>query len=106
MDWFEFRAGNATAFGRETNAGFIVRKGSTAVAEGTAKVKRDAKQRRELVGLGVLKPKSPDLLEFTSDYEFNSPSAAGGVIKDGNCSGPQAWRHTKTGETLKDWRKR
>lgn len=106
MDWFEFKAGNATAYGCETNTGFVVRKGSTAVAEGTATVKRDAKQRRELLGSGVLKPKTADLLEFTSDHEFTSPSAAGGVIKDGNCSGPQAWRHTKTGESLKVWRKR
>lgn len=106
MDWFQFRFGDATAFGRETEDGFLVRQGSTAIEAGSAIVRRDARCRGDLISRGVLKPGASGLLEFHHDHVFNSPSQAAGVVKDGNCSGPENWKHVETGETLKDYRSR
>jgi len=104
-DWFVFRPQSAQAYGRLTESGFLVRSGSTAMREGSPKVKRDREERDRLVRQGVLVPDSdPRLYRFARDYEFTSASQAAGIIKDGNSSGPQQWKHERTGETLKDWR--
>lgn len=102
-DWFEMPAQEAQAFGRPEARGFLVRQGSTAMREGSPKVKRDREERDRLVRQGVLVVQSdPDLYCFSQDYVFGSSSVAGGIVKDGNCSGPQSWRRPVDGKTLKD----
>lgn len=102
-DWFVMRPQKAQAYGRPVTNGFIVRKGSTAMLEGSPRVKRDREERDRLVRLGVLVPNSdPDLYRFSRDHIFGRSSVAGGIIKDGNCSGPQSWRRPGDGKTLKD----
>lgn len=102
-DWFVFRPERAQAFGRPTDGGFTVRIGSTAMVNGSPKVKRDRPLRDKLLREGVLVPDGdPDLYRFTRDYEFTSASAAAGVIKDGNSSGPQQWLHETTKSSLQD----
>ena len=82
--WFVLRPQKAQAFGRPEGNKFIVRKGSTAMLDGSPRVKRDREERDRLVRQGVLVPDSdPDL-------------------KDGNCSGPQSWRRPTDGKTLKE----
>jgi len=101
--WFVMRPQKAQAFGRPEANGFLVRQGSTAMINGSPSVKRDREERDRLVRQGVLVPDSdPDLYRFSQDHLFGSPSVAGGVIKDGNCSGPQSWRRESDGKTLKD----
>ncbi|WP_431298469.1 DUF4357 domain-containing protein [Tabrizicola sp. BL-A-41-H6] len=101
--WFVLRAQKAQAFGRPEADGFLVRKGSTAMREGSPQVKRDREERDRLVRQGVLIPDSdPDLFRFSRDNLFGSSSVAGGVVKDGNCSGPQSWCRPTDGKTLKD----
>ena len=101
--WFTMRPQKAQAFGRPENGGFLVRKGSTAMLDGSPRVKRDRKERDELVRQGVLVQDSdPDLYRFSRDHHFGSASVAGGVVKDGNCSGPQSWRRAIDGKTLKE----
>lgn len=102
-DWFVMRPQKAQAYGRPESGGFLVRKGSTAMREGSPLVKRDREERDRLVRQGVLVPdKDLDLYRFSRDHLFASSSEAGGVVKDGNCSRPQSWRRSSDGKTLKD----
>ncbi|MGO6846277.1 DUF4357 domain-containing protein [Rhizobium ruizarguesonis] len=102
-DWFVMRPRKAQAYGRLTGDGFLVREGSTAMREGSPGVKRDREERDRLVRQGVLVPDSdPDLYRFSRDHLFGSSSAAGGIVKDGNCSGPQSWRRPSDGKSIKD----
>lgn len=101
--WFAFRAGGAQAYGRPVDGGFLVRAGSTAMREGTPLKKRDREERDRLVRTGVLIPDGdPALFRFSRDHLCSSSSQAGGVVKDGNCSGPQSWKNPVTNRTLKD----
>ncbi|GEQ99340.1 hypothetical protein JCM17844_29770 [Iodidimonas gelatinilytica] len=102
-DWFVMRPQKAQAYGRPEADGFLVHKGSTAMRDGSPSVKRDREERDRLVRQGILVPDSdPDLYRFSCDHLFSSSSAAGGVIRDGNCSGPQSWRRPSDNKTLKD----
>ncbi len=101
-DWFTFKPEQAQAYGRIQGNEFLVRKGSTAMREGSSKLKRDREERNRLIRIGVLVPDDQvALYRFSRDHLFNSSSAAGGVIRDGNCSGPQSWRRVTDGKTLK-----
>lgn len=103
QDWFVMRPQKAQAYGRPEANGFLVRKGSTAMLDDSPRAKRDRWERDRLIQLGVLvQDRDPELLRFTRAHLFNSASLAGGVIKDGNCSGPQSWRREGDGKTLKD----
>lgn len=102
---FVFKAQKAHARARIVDGRkLVVLKGSTAMRNGSPDVKRDAKYRDQLVQEGVLTPSpNPELYVFSRDYEFESASRAGGVIKDGNTSGPQSWRDPATKRTLKNF---
>lgn len=103
FDWFTMTPENAQAFGRPTANGFLVRAGSTAMVDGSPNKKRDRPLRDKLVANGVLvRNASPELYRFACDHEFSSSSAAGGIIKDGNCSGPGAWKRVSDGLSLRD----
>ena len=102
--WFRFEIGKARAEGRPKGKGFLVRTGSTALVNGTSKVKRDLAYRENLVSQGILTPTDDvDVYRFTADHLFPSSSKAGGVVKNGNCSGPSIWKLPDTGRTLRDW---
>lgn len=71
--------------------------------KGSPNEKRDRALRDRLVSEGILvKDSNPELYRFSSDYEFSSASAAGGVVRDGNCSGPGAWIRVSDGVSLRD----
>ena len=101
---FRYRSHGAQAHGHILPDGsFLVLSGSTALKNSSAAKKRDREERDRLVRTGVLVPHSdPELLVFTRDQEFSSPSRAAGIVKDGNASGPQLWIDIATGKTLKD----
>lgn len=102
-EWFVFRPQSAQAYGQPQNDGFLVRAGSTAMKEGSPKVKRDREERERLVRIGTLVADSdPDLYRFAKDHLFSSASQAGGVVKDGNCSGPQYWRRVSDNKRLSE----
>lgn len=97
------RPEKAQAYGRPVPDGFLVQKGSTAMVDGSPSVKRNAFERDRLVRQGVLsRHEEAGLFVFTRDHVFNSSSEAGGIIKDGNCSGPSSWKNVVTGKTLRD----
>ncbi|MBL3584480.1 DUF4357 domain-containing protein [Rhodovulum sulfidophilum] len=41
------------------------------------------------------------MYRFSRDHLFGSSSVAGGIVKDGNCSGPQTWRRPGDGKTIR-----
>lgn len=105
MPNFVFRPERAQAFGRPLEDGsFLIISGSTAMRSGSPNKKRDLADRDALVRKGVLIVDSdPTLYRFTRDHVFGSSSKAAGIIKDGNASGPQLWKHVATGESLRDF---
>jgi hypothetical protein len=91
------------ATGLRTAAGFLVKKGSTAVAtERPSSEKwpwtRNLRQKLKDEGALVV---SADCLSFAKDVEFASPSAAAAVIHGGHANGLTAWKD-KHGKTLKE----
>jgi hypothetical protein len=103
LDWFVMQPEKAQAYGRPEGDGFLVRAGSTAMKNGSPKVKRDREERDRLVRTGVLVDhENLELFQFASDHLFNSPSIAGGVVKDGNCSGPQSWQRVGDNKKLSE----
>lgn len=109
MTEFILERQKAVAYGQPVGSGsrpkFLVKAGSTAMRNGSPRVKRKAELTDELARTGILVPHNsdPNLWVFAKDYIFSSPSAAGDIINDGNLSAPQYWRDTSTGETLKVW---
>jgi len=96
--WLEMLPEKAQAYGRPEADGFLVRKGSTAMWEGSPRVNRD-----RLVRLGVLVPDNlQDLYRLSCDYHFSSSGVAGDIVKDGNCSGSRSWCRAFDGKTIKD----
>ena len=104
---FIFEAGKAKARAKPMDGRrLLVLKGSTALKlNNRAMTDRDREERDALVRAGVMVPHARDaeLLEFAQDHVFDSASAASGVIKDGNVSGPQSWKNPATRKTLRDF---
>ncbi|GAA4380517.1 GIY-YIG nuclease family protein [Hymenobacter koreensis] len=97
------RIKNAVARGKRTPAGFVVFKNSTAVlAERPSAGTQHGyvvELRNKLIEEGIL-IKDKDLLIFSEDVEFTSPSAAAAVIQGGGANGLTSWRNS-AGKTLK-----
>lgn len=108
METYTLKLGRAVAFGSPTSGGnrpgFVVRAGSTAIKIGAAKIRRDDPLRDRLLRTGTLvdSKSDPALYVFSRDFEFKSASNAGGIINDGNLSGPERWLNAETGSSLKD----
>lgn len=91
------------AFGRQTENGFVILKGSAAVIEerpSTQKFRYAANLRKNLIEEGILVPET-NHMSFVKDHEFSSPSAAAAVIHGGQANGLTAWRD-EDGTTMKD----
>ena len=56
--------------------------------------------RQELLGKGILAPRSEGGFVFTADQLFNSPSLAASLVAGNNRSGLDAWQNS-AGYTLK-----
>ncbi len=92
---------NAKAQGQRSPNGFVIYKGSTAVAEERPSAQQWVKSlRQQLLDEGVI-TLDKGLLRFVKDAEFSSPSAAAATIKGGNANGLTAWR-TEQGVTLRE----
>lgn len=101
MNKYFFSKEKAHAVADQTPEGFRIHAGSTAMLDGSPNEKRDRPLREKLIRDGVLvRHRDPELLRFTRDYIFDSPSAAAGVVKDGNSSGTNDWRDVVTGKKI------
>lgn len=88
----------------EFDGEYVVLKGSTARAIDEYISNSYGTHRKILLDEGKLKPtNNPDLLQFTEDVTFASPSAASAVILNRNDNGRRSWRVAKTGQTLAEW---
>lgn len=93
-----------SARGQRSSEGFIVLKGSQAIAQIRPSASKQSlwitNLRNDLVGFKILIPKD-DHLVFAMNYEFRSPSAAAAVIRGGNANGLTEWK-SEEGITLKE----
>ena len=91
------------AAGYESTQGFVVRKGSQAVAEVVESMAQYAANalamRQELIGVGVL-AFDGGVYVMTQDHTFNSPSRAACVLLGRSANGRIEWKDVQ-GRTLK-----
>jgi hypothetical protein len=88
-----------------TPGGYLVPKGSRArKAEAPTLQSTYKNLRATLLSSGVL-VETAESIEFTSDYVFNSPSAAACVVSGTTLSGGSGWR-LRDGTTYKAWEQR
>lgn len=92
---------NFTASGIDTSQGFVVLAGSEAVLNvGTSLGLSVRDVRRDLLSNGVLLEVG-ELLKFTQDYVFSSPSFAASLVLGRSANGRIEWKDSQ-GRTLKE----
>lgn len=103
---FIFASAGASATARETDDGFVVLAGSTARRTPTGTFPAGyLALRDQLVADGkLIDGPTPDLLAFTTDVVFSSPSAAASIVAARSASGPREWKIAATGQMYKDWK--
>lgn len=101
---FRLESVGVKARAREIDGEFVVLKGSTARKEGVASLDTYRGLREELIGTGKLLPgEDLNVLVFTEDVSFSSPSAAATVVRAGNANGRQEWKEEKSGKSYAQW---
>lgn len=86
------RGKGVAARGRQTADGFVVLRGSQAVADAAPHLEGSPlRLRKELIEEGVL-ARAGEHLEFQRDHTFRSPSAAAGVVLGRSAAGPKEWQ--------------
>jgi hypothetical protein len=89
------------AQGYESDDGFVVKKGSTAIGTEVPSIQSYiAALRRDLLQSGIL-VRQGDHLILTQDYEFTSPSTAASALLAASNNGRDSWR-THSGVPLKE----
>lgn len=99
---FICRSNGAEARMYRSGPGFVVLKDSTAVKRAVPSLSKGDRARRDsLVQEGTLvsHPSSEDLLLFSADATFSSPSAAASVVTGSSQNGRSAWK-LSSGKTL------
>jgi hypothetical protein len=98
--------GSLVAFGQELGTGFKVFAGSKARATWAGKPHHYQALYDELVACGVLVAgRDAEYLQFSSDYVFNSPSAASAIVVGRPDNGRDSWRLKGTSITYNAWLK-
>ena len=86
---------------------FIVQKGSTARRKNVDSLQPSYQNMRQrMVESGVLTPQSAELLVFTQDFLFESPTAAAVAVAGTSLNGRDMWKVASTGESYKEWQQR
>jgi hypothetical protein len=99
---FTYVVKEARARGAQTDEGFVVFKGSTALKQVTESMSAPGyiALKKELITVGKLALKG-DVYEFVEDVLFDSPSAAAAVVYGNAANGRIAWK-SADGRTLKE----
>ena len=98
---------SATAECIAKDGAFIVQKGSTARRSNVESLQNSYKNMRtRLVESGVLEPQGTNLLKFTQDYVFDSPTAAAVAVAGTSVNGRDTWKVASSGESYKQWQER
>jgi hypothetical protein len=95
-----FSIKQAVAHGQVTDEGFVVFKGSTALAQINPSMGSYTTYKTELVATGKVLEKG-DLLQFKENVLFTSPTAAAATISGSSVNGRMAWKDAQ-GRTLKE----
>ncbi len=88
------------AEGYESNAGFVVKKGSQAKGTTTTSMTLGLKLRDALLANGILVPDG-DHYRFSKNFEFGSPSVAAAIVLGRQANGRTEWKDA-SGVTLKE----
>ncbi|WP_020146741.1 GIY-YIG nuclease family protein [Thioalkalivibrio sp. ALJ15] len=92
-----------TAFGQEAEGEFFVLEGSHARSEWGGPAHGYQRLHLQLCEEGVVADGGGDLLRFTRDYAFSSPSAAAAIVVGRAANGRTEWKHEETGQTYGEW---
>lgn len=91
------------ATARLVNGEFVVEAGSMARCKWIGDITHHyARLFEELVKAGVLVEEGSNR-RFAQSYAFNSPSAAGAVVKGRSTNGPLTWTVVGSGKTYREW---
>ncbi len=97
----------ATADCIAKDGAFIVQKGSTARKKNVDSLQPSYQNmRNRLLESGVLIPRNADLLVFTQDFVFESPTAAAVAVSGTSVNGRELWKVVSSGESYKEWQQR
>lgn len=89
------------AEGYESEDGFVVKRGATAVTTTVPSIRAFVVSLRDdLTKTGLLTKRNEEFFELTQDYEFSSPSAAASFLIGSSVNGRDAWK-TRLGQSLK-----
>ena len=89
------------AEGFESEDGFVVKRGATAVTTTVPSIPAFvAALRDDLMTTGLLEKRNDEFFELTQDYEFTSPSAAAAFLMGSSINGRDVWK-TQNGQSLK-----
>jgi hypothetical protein len=103
---FTFATAGASATGQETDEGFVVLAGSSArkMASSTFPAGYAALKDKLVANGQLVDSSSPDLLAFSTNVTFSSPSAAASIVSARSVSGPLEWKIQPQGLSYRDWR--
>jgi hypothetical protein len=102
---FYCKGKNAIAKGNLTEEGFVVYLGSKSnLEEAPSAGSWLENTRKRLLEQGILK-KEENILVFTKDFSFNSPSAAAGVVLGRRANGWTEWKNSE-GKTLDELKRK
>jgi Domain of unknown function (DUF4357) len=100
---FKVLTRNITAYGRQTDKGFLVEKGSLVdPVDKPAGIDywgpvRDELRLKNIIG------EIDGVLQFLEDWTTSSPSRAAAAVYGGARNGQTEWKSVTTGETFRDW---
>ena len=91
---------------REINGDFIVLAGSHAKKDASPSLQEAHLKRREQLRQDkkLVENEQMNLLRFTEDVLFTSPSAAASVVTETPSNGRILWKVKDSGQTYKDWK--
>ncbi len=92
-----------TAYGQEAEGEFFVLEGSQARREWAASGHNYQRLHQQLREEGVLVEDENDLLRFSRDYAFSSPSAAAAMVVGRSANGRAEWKREDNGQSYAEW---
>ena len=94
----------AIARARLLGSKFVVERGSTAIRHGAKSWTSYRRLRDRLIAEGnLVEINNPNLLKFSKDVSFESPSAAAAIVLARNANGTTEWRIEGSAITYQEW---
>jgi len=102
---FRLEAVGVKATAREVDDEFVVLKGSMARRQGTPSWRDSYKNLRDYLrdDRKLVEASDPELLVFTEDIPFSSPSTAANIVLARSANGRTEWKEDTTGKSYAEW---